>query len=98
MLRLQADRDPLGPTDHLIHLSHPLVSRHVSDHYLGAITREHTRRAALIPDDPPEMMATLPASLMADPRLFERCSAAGEFRPALLGEGPYRFLVVLGKV
>ena len=30
--------------------------------------------------------------------MLEWCSAAGEVRPALLGEGPYRFLVVLGKI
>src|SRR5438128_11056310 len=55
--------------------------------------------AAPMPDAAPEMMATLPASLIAVlPFCFEGCSAAGEVRLALLGEGPYRFLVVLGKV
>src|SRR5258707_12247892 len=29
---------------------------------------------------------------------FEWCSAAREVRPTLLGEGPYRFLVVPGKI
>src|SRR5437899_3057873 len=54
--------------------------------------------AAPMPDAAPEMMATLPASLICSPFLFDGSSAAGEVRPALLGEGPYRFLVVLGKV
>src|SRR6202048_3464078 len=55
--------------------------------------------AAPMPDAAPEMMATLPASLMAVlPFAIEWCSAAGEVRPALLGEGPYCFLVILGKV
>src|SRR5262249_52722153 len=55
--------------------------------------------AAPMPDAAPEMMATLPASLIAVlPSCPESCLAAGEARPALLGEGPYPFLVVLGKV
>src|SRR6266446_5928667 len=54
--------------------------------------------AAPMPDAAPEMMATLPASLIVSSLWFECCSTAGEVRPALLGEGPYRFLVVLGKV
>src|ERR1700736_845551 len=55
--------------------------------------------AAPMPDAAPEMMATLSASLIAVSSLsLECCSAAGEVRPALLGEGPYCFLVVLGKV
>src|SRR6266478_8392432 len=54
--------------------------------------------AAPMPDAAPEMMVTLPASLMAVLPLLQWCSTAGEVRPALLGEGPYRFLVVLGKV
>src|SRR5438132_10986102 len=54
--------------------------------------------AAPMPDAAPDMMATLPASLMAVLPLPQWCSTAGEVRPALLGEGPYCFLVVLGKV
>src|SRR5438477_9085066 len=54
--------------------------------------------AAPMPDAAPEMMATFPASLIAVLPLVEWCSAASEVRPALLREGPYRFLVVLGKV
>src|SRR6266478_4307238 len=55
--------------------------------------------AAPMPDAAPEMMATLSASLITVSSLsLECCSAAGEVRPALLGEGRYCFLVVLGKV
>ena len=35
---------------------------------------------------------------MCSSDLLEWCSVAGEVRPALLGKGPYRFLVVLGKI
>src|SRR5215472_2379781 len=55
--------------------------------------------AAPMPDAEPEMTATLFASLIGVLLLcFVRRSTAGEVRPALLGEGPYRFLVVLGKI
>src|SRR5215831_5546489 len=54
--------------------------------------------AAPIPDAAPEMMATLPASLIGVLLCFVWRSAAGEIRPPLLRECPYRFLVVLGKI
>src|SRR6266436_3636636 len=54
--------------------------------------------AAPMPDAAPDMMATLPASLIAVLPLPQWCSTAGEVRPTLLGEGPYCFVVVLGKV
>src|SRR6516164_6959005 len=54
--------------------------------------------AAPIPKAAPEMMATLPASLIGVLLCFVWRSAAGEIRPPLLRECPYRFLVVLGKI
>src|SRR5215467_2155754 len=54
--------------------------------------------AAPMPEAAPEMMATLPASLMIVLPCYEWYSAASEVRPALLGERPYRLLVVLGEI
>src|SRR5215831_12035389 len=54
--------------------------------------------AAPMPDAAPEMTATLPASLIVVLPSLEWCSAAVELRPALLGEGRYSFLVVLGEI
>src|SRR5215471_3594217 len=54
--------------------------------------------AAPIPDAAPEMMAILPASLIGVLLCFVWRSAAGEIRPPLLRECPYRLLVVLGKI
>src|SRR4029077_12508625 len=55
--------------------------------------------AAPMPDAAPEMMATLPASLIAVLSFsLESCSATREVRTALLSEGPYRFLMVLGNI
>src|ERR1700730_11373108 len=54
--------------------------------------------AAPMPEAAPEMMATLPGVSLLSSLSLEWCSAAGEVWPALQGEGPYRFLVVLGKV
>src|SRR5215472_14260081 len=54
--------------------------------------------AAPMPDAAPEMMATLPASLMIVLPCYDWYSAASEVRLALVGEGPNRLLVVLGKI
>jgi hypothetical protein len=54
--------------------------------------------AAPMPDAAPEMMATLPASLMVILPCYEWCSTASEVRPVLVGEGLYRFPVALGKI
>ena len=74
------------------------VFQYVGNHYLGAFACEHARRGGSHAGCSARDDGDLASESHRCPPFSEWCSAAGELRPALLGEGRYSFLVVLGEI
>ena len=74
------------------------VLQDVGDDYVGAFAREHARRGCPHAGGCAGDNGNLARESHGCPPFFEWCSAAGEVRSAFLGESPYRFLMVLGKI